>query len=46
VPVEEALVEIVNLREKFARIHDYWNPRITGELNDSYVKLVKLLLAS
>jgi hypothetical protein len=42
VPVEEALVEIVNLGEKFARIHDYWNPRIAGELNDSYVKLVKL----
>jgi len=42
VPVEEALVEIVNLREKFTRIHDYWNPRIAGELNDSYVKLVKL----
>jgi mannose-6-phosphate isomerase-like protein (cupin superfamily) len=42
VPVEEALVEIVNLREKFARILDYWNPRIAGELNDSYVKLVKL----
>lgn len=35
-------MEIVNLREKFARIHDYWNPRITGELNDSVVKLVKL----
>jgi mannose-6-phosphate isomerase-like protein (cupin superfamily) len=35
-------VEIVNLAEKFARIHDYWNPRIAGELNDSYVKLVKL----
>ena len=35
-------MEIVNLREKFARIHDYWNPRIAGELNDSYVKLVKL----
>ena len=40
--MEEALVEIVNLGEKFSRIHDYWNPRITGELNDSYVKLVKL----
>ncbi len=35
-------MEIVNLGEKFARIHDYWNPRIAGELNDSYVKLVKL----
>jgi hypothetical protein len=35
-------MEIVNLTEKFSRIHDYWNPRIAGELNDSYVKLVKL----
>ena len=35
-------MEIVNLSEKFSRIHDHWNPRITGELNDSYVKLVKL----
>ena len=32
-------MEIVNLGEKVSRIHDYWNPRITGELNDSYVKL-------
>jgi len=28
-------MEIVNLREKFSWIHDYWNPRIAGELNDS-----------
>ena len=35
-------MEIVNLAEKFSRITDYWNPRIAGELNDSYVKLVKL----
>lgn len=40
--MEEALVEVVNLGEKFSRIHDYWDPRIAGELNDSYVKLVKL----
>lgn len=31
----------VNLGEKFARIRDHWNPRIIGELNDSYVKAVK-----
>ena len=35
-------MDIVNLAEKFSRINDYWNPRIAGELNDSYVKLVKL----
>ena len=32
----------VNLAEKFARFTDYANPRIAGELNESYVKLVKL----
>lgn len=28
-------METVNLGEKFSRIHDSWNPRIAGELNDS-----------
>src|SRR5215469_3782419 len=32
----------VNLAEKFSRFDDYWSPRIAGELNDSYIKLVKL----
>lgn len=31
----------VNLREKFDAIGDHWNPRIVGELNGQYVKLVK-----
>jgi len=35
-------LEKVNLTDKFARFRDYANPRIAGELNDSYVKLVKL----
>lgn len=34
-------MEKVNLAEKFSRINDHWNPRIIGELNDSYVKAVK-----
>jgi len=34
-------VEKVNLREKFALFNDFWNPKIVGELNDSYVKLAK-----
>ena len=33
---------IVNLRAKLERIHEYWKPKIIAELNDSYVKLVKL----
>ncbi len=32
----------VNLADKFDLFHDYWSPKIAGELNDSYVKLVKL----
>jgi mannose-6-phosphate isomerase-like protein (cupin superfamily) len=35
-------VETVNLKEKLSRVSDYFNPRIIGELNDSYVKVVKL----
>ncbi len=34
-------MEQVNLQEKFARIGEYWSPKIAGEVNDSYVKLVK-----
>jgi len=32
----------VNLAEKFSRFSDHWSPKIVGELNDSYVKAVKL----
>lgn len=35
-------MEKVNLAEKLARVSDYWSPKIVGELNDSYVKIVKL----
>ena len=31
----------INLNEKLSLIHDYWNPRIVGELNGQYLKLVK-----
>ena len=31
----------VSINEKLAQIGDYWNPRIVGELNGQYVKLVK-----
>ena len=34
-------MEKVNLAEKFALFHDYWNPKIVGDLNESYVKLAK-----
>lgn len=32
----------VNLRDAFARIHEYWSPRIAGEVNEMQVRLVKL----
>ncbi len=32
----------VNLAAKFGLFDDYWSPKIVGELNDAYVKLVKL----
>jgi mannose-6-phosphate isomerase-like protein (cupin superfamily) len=35
-------MEKVNIREKLSQFHDYWNPRIIGELNGQHVKAVKL----
>ncbi len=32
----------VNISEKLALFSNYWTPKIVGELNDSYIKLVKL----
>jgi len=31
----------VNIAEKLSLFHDFWNPRIAGELNGQQVKLVK-----
>ena len=38
----EAEIEKVNLAEKLARFSETWSPKIVGEINDAYVKLVKL----
>ncbi len=32
----------VNLQHKLSSFSDFWSPKIVGELNDSYVKLVKM----
>jgi mannose-6-phosphate isomerase-like protein (cupin superfamily) len=32
----------VNIAQKFASIHDFYQPRIAAELNGQYVKLVKI----
>jgi mannose-6-phosphate isomerase-like protein (cupin superfamily) len=34
-------METVNLASKLSCFNDYWSPKIVGELNDAYVKLVK-----
>jgi mannose-6-phosphate isomerase-like protein (cupin superfamily) len=31
----------VNLAEKFGGFREHWSPKIAGEVNDAYVKLVK-----
>jgi len=36
------MIEKVNLADKFGLFDDHWSPKIAAELNDSYVKLVKL----
>ncbi|HMG36116.1 MAG TPA: cupin domain-containing protein [Blastocatellia bacterium] len=35
-------MEKISLAEKFNSFTDQWSPKIAGEINDSYVKLVKL----
>ena len=38
---QQTPVEKVNLAEKFNLFEEHWSPKIAGEVNDSYVKLVK-----
>jgi mannose-6-phosphate isomerase-like protein (cupin superfamily) len=35
-------IEVIDLAEKFGLFNEYWHPKIVGELNDSYVKVVRL----
>jgi len=35
-------METVNLQQKFALFSEYYQPHIIGEVNDCYVKVVKL----
>jgi mannose-6-phosphate isomerase-like protein (cupin superfamily) len=35
-------METVNLKDKFGKFQDYFNPRVIGEVNDCHVKAVKL----
>jgi mannose-6-phosphate isomerase-like protein (cupin superfamily) len=34
-------MDVVNLNDKFGLIQEHWKPKIAGEVNDAYVKLVK-----
>ena len=34
-------MEKINVAEKFSLFSEFWNPKIAGELNGQYVKLVK-----
>jgi mannose-6-phosphate isomerase-like protein (cupin superfamily) len=36
------MIETVDLEQKFSLFREHWSPKIIGELNDSYVKLVKV----
>jgi mannose-6-phosphate isomerase-like protein (cupin superfamily) len=36
------MTDTINLADKFTHIGEYWQPKIAAELNDNYVKLVKL----
>ena len=35
-------MEKVSFAQKFELFHDYYNPRIVGQINDTHVKVVKL----
>ena len=34
-------MEVVNLKEKLSKFSAQWSPKIVGEVNDCYIKLVK-----
>ena len=34
-------IEKVNTEQRFASFDEHWNPKIAGELNGQYIKLVK-----
>jgi len=36
------LMHTINIAQKFSQFNDMWSPKILGEVNDSYIKAVKL----
>jgi mannose-6-phosphate isomerase-like protein (cupin superfamily) len=39
---DKSTIKTVSLSEKLGAFRDFWSPKIVGELNDCFVKLVKL----
>ena len=35
-------ITVVDVEQKLGLFNEYWRPKIVGEVNDSYVKIVKL----
>jgi len=35
-------MQVINVAQKFSTFHDYFSPKIVGELNNFHVKLVKV----
>jgi mannose-6-phosphate isomerase-like protein (cupin superfamily) len=35
-------IQVVNIGQKFSLFNETWQPRIAGEINDSYLKLARL----
>ena len=38
----ESEMNVINIADKFSLFQEHWQPKIVGELNESYVKLAKL----
>ena len=36
------MLQKVNLSKKFSLFSDHWSPKIVGQVNDSYIKVVKV----
>ncbi|HEU5349106.1 MAG TPA: cupin domain-containing protein [Ktedonobacterales bacterium] len=36
------MIEAVNLAQKLTLFQEYWSPKIVGELNENYLKVVKV----
>lgn len=36
------MIEAVNLAQKLTLFQEYWSPKVVGDLNDNYIKVVKV----